>query len=133
MLLVIIVILLSHLLALALLWTSQKTLGPALANRLHGASFQSWSLPSFSNSRRRPCLSTTPRSSGHCLLSSPAYLLFLTEASESLLGLYFLREKDHALQSELEPFSLRLASTGTGSSASVAVQSFNSDYSLHNI
>src|SRR6266850_1259816 len=44
-----------------------KTLGPALANRLHGSFLSLWSLPSFSRSRRRSCLSPTSRSSGHRL------------------------------------------------------------------
>ena len=44
-----------------------KTPGPALANRLHGSFRSLWSLPSFSRSQRRSCLSPTPRSSGHRL------------------------------------------------------------------
>jgi len=124
MLLVIIVILLSPLLASPLALDLSKTLGPALANRLHGSFLNLWvSTHHFLIRGADQCLSTTPRSSGHCLWSSTAYLLFLTEALGVVLGLYFLRERHHALHLSWSHSSLRLASTGNRSSRLRSLQS----------
>ena len=91
MLFVIVVILLGPLLALALLWTSQKRLGLLLLTVSMAASSVFGLYHHF-----LVCgvdhVSQPPGPAGIIFVVT-AYLLFLTEALGALLGLYFLREK----------------------------------------
>ena len=92
MLLVIIVILLSPLLALALLWTSQKRLGLLLLTVSMAAS-SIFGLYHHFLIRGADHVSAQPPGPAGTVFVVTAYLLFLTEALGVVLGLYFLREK----------------------------------------
>jgi hypothetical protein len=92
MLLVIIVILLSPLLALALLWTSQKRLGLLLLTASMAAS-SIFGLYHHFLIRGPDHVSAQPPGPAGTVFVVTAYLLFLTEALGVVLGLYFLREK----------------------------------------
>lgn len=92
MLFVIAVILLAPLLALALLWTSQKRLGLLLLTVSMAASsvfglYYHFLVPGADH------VSTQPSSPAGSAFVVTAYLLFLTEALGTALGLYFLRKK----------------------------------------
>ena len=92
MLFVMIVILLSPLLALALLWTSQKRLGLLLLTVCMAASavfglYHHFLVPGADH------VSARPPSPAGCVFVVTAYLLLLTESLGTALGIYFLREK----------------------------------------
>jgi hypothetical protein len=92
MLFVIVVILLGPLLALALLWTSQKRLGLFLLTISMAASavfglYHHFLVPGADH------VSTQPSSPVGSVFVVTAYLLFLTESLGTILGLYFFREK----------------------------------------
>ena len=89
---VVVVILLAPLLALALLWTSQKRLGLLLLTVSMAASavfglYHHFLVPGADH------VSTQPSSPAGSVFVVTAYLLFLTESLGAVLGLYFLREK----------------------------------------
>ncbi len=92
MLFVIVVILLGPLLALALLWTSQKRLGLLLLTVSMAAS-SVFGLYHHFLVRGADHVSAQPPGPAGIIFVVTAYLLFLTEALGALLGLYFLREK----------------------------------------
>ena len=92
MLFVMIVILLGPLLALALLWTSQKRLGLLLLTVSMAASAV-FGLYHHFLVRGADHVSAQPPGPAGAVFVVTAYLLFLTEALGATLGLYFLREK----------------------------------------
>jgi len=92
MLFVIVVILLGPLLALALLWTSQKRLGLLLLTVSMAAS-SVFGLYHHFLVRASDHVSAQPPGLAGIVFVITAYLLFLTEALGAVLGLYFLGEK----------------------------------------
>ncbi len=92
MLFVIVVILLGPLLALALLWTSQKRLGLLLLTGSMAASAV-FGLYHHFLVRGADHVSAQPPGPAGIVFVVTAYLLFLSEALGTVLGLYFLREK----------------------------------------
>jgi len=92
MLFVIVVILLGPLLALALLWTSQKRAGLLLLTVSMAAS-SVFGLYYHFLVRGADHVSAQPPGPAGIAFVVTAYLLFLTEAIGAVLGLYFLREK----------------------------------------
>jgi hypothetical protein len=92
MLFVIIVILLCPLLALALLWSSQKRLGLLLLTVSMGAS-SVFGLCNHLLVRGSDHVSAQPSGPAGRVFVVSACLLFLIEALGATLGLYFLREK----------------------------------------
>jgi hypothetical protein len=92
MLFVIIVFLLCPLLALALLWTSQKRLGLLLLTVSMAAS-SVFGLYNHFLVRGSDHVSAQPSGPAGTVFMATAYLLFLIEAFGASLGLYFLREK----------------------------------------
>ena len=92
MLFVIAVILLCPLLALALLWTSQKRLGLLLLTVSMAASAL-FGLYNHFLVRGPDHVSEQPPGPWGTAFVVTAYLLFLTEALGTFLGLYFLRER----------------------------------------
>jgi hypothetical protein len=95
MLFVVIVILLCPLLALALLWTSQKRLGLLLVTVSMAAS-AIFGLYHHFLVRGPDHISAHPYNTWGTVFGVTAYLLLLTEALGTFLGLYFLREKANA-------------------------------------
>ncbi len=91
LLFVIIVILLCPLLALALLWSSQKRLGLLLLTFSMAAS-SVFGLYNHFLVRGGDHVSAQPPGLVGAAFAVTAYLLFLTEALGAALGLYFLRE-----------------------------------------
>ena len=89
MLFVIIVILLCPLLALALLWTSQKRLGLLLLTVSLTAS-SVFGLYNHFLARGSDHVSAQPPGASGAVFVATAYLLFLIEALGASLGLYFL-------------------------------------------
>jgi hypothetical protein len=92
MLFVIIVILLCPLLAVGLLWSSQKRLGLLLLTVSMAAS-SVFGLYNHFLVRGSDHVSAQPSGPAGTVFVVTAYLLFLIEALGALLGLYFLREK----------------------------------------
>ena len=92
MLFVIVVILLGPLLALALLWTSQKRLGLLLLTVSMAASAV-FGLYHHFLVRSADHVSAQPPGPAGTAFVVTAYLLFLTESLGTILSLYFLREK----------------------------------------
>jgi len=92
MLFVMIVILLGPLLALALLWTSQKRLG-LLVLTVSMAASSVFGLYHHFLVRGADHVSAQPPGPAGTVFVVTAYLLFLTEALGAVLGFYFLREK----------------------------------------
>ena len=92
MLFVVVVILLGPLLALVLLWTSQKRLGLLLLTVSMAASAV-FGLYHHFLVRGTDHVSAQPPGPAGAAFVVTAYLLFLTEALGTILGLYFLREK----------------------------------------
>ena len=92
MLFVIVVILLGPLLALALLWTSQKRVGLLLLTVSMAASAV-FGLYHHFLVRGADHVSAQPPGSAGSAFVVTAYLLFLTEALGTALGIYFLRKK----------------------------------------
>jgi hypothetical protein len=92
MLFVLIVILLGPLLALVLLWTSQKHLGLLLLTVSMAASAL-FGLYHHFLVRAADHVSAQPPGPAGIVFVVTAYLLFFTEAIGTTLGLYFLREK----------------------------------------
>jgi hypothetical membrane protein len=92
MLFVIFVILLGPLLALALLWTSQKRMGLLLLTVSMAASAV-FGLYHHFLVRSADHVSAQPSGPASTAFVVTAYLLLLTEALGTALGLYFLREK----------------------------------------
>jgi hypothetical protein len=86
------VILLVPLLALALLWTSQKRLGLLLLTVSMAASAV-FGLYHHFLVQSADHVSTQPSSPAGSVFVVTAYLLFLTESLGTILGLYFLRKK----------------------------------------
>jgi len=95
MLFVIIVILLCPLLALALLWTSQKRLGLLLLTVSMAAS-AIFGLYHHFLVRGPDHVSVQPYNTWGTVFGVTGYLLLLTEALGTFLGFYFLREKVNA-------------------------------------
>jgi len=89
---VIVVILLGPLLALVLLWTSQKRLGLLLLTVSMAASAL-FGLYHHFLVRAADHVSAQPPGPAGTAFVVTAYLLFLTESLGTILGLYFLREK----------------------------------------
>ena len=92
MVFVVVVILLGPLLALALLWTSQKRLGLLLLTVSMAASAV-FGLYHHLLVRGADHVSAQPPGPAGTAFVVTAYLLFLTEALGTILGLYFLRKK----------------------------------------
>ncbi len=92
MLFVILVILLCPLLALALLWISQKRLGLLLLTVSMAAS-SVFSLCYHFLVHGSDHISAQPPGPAGAVFAATAYLLLLTEALGTLLGLYLLRAK----------------------------------------
>ncbi|MGB2901483.1 MAG: hypothetical protein WBB89_19670 [Candidatus Acidiferrum sp.] len=92
MLFVIVVILLGPLLALALLWTSQKRLGLLLLTVSMAASAV-FGLYHHFLVRAADHVSAQPPGPAGIVFLVTAYLLLITEGLGTTLGLYFLREK----------------------------------------
>lgn len=89
---VVVVILLAPLLALALLWTSQKRVALLLLTVSMAASAV-FGLYHHFLVRGADHVSAQPPGPAGTAFVVTAYLLFLTEALGVVLGLYFLREK----------------------------------------
>jgi len=89
---VIVVILLGPLLALALLWTSQKRVGLLLLTVSMAASAVFGLYHHFLVRGADHVSAQSPGPAGTAFVVT-AYLLFLTESLGTILGLYFLREK----------------------------------------
>ena len=96
MLFVIIVILLSPLLALALLWTSQKRLGQLLLTVSMAASSVFGLYHHFLVRGADHVSAQLPGPAGIVFLVT-AYLLLITEGLGTTLGLYFLPEKSSSV------------------------------------
>lgn len=92
MLFVIVVILLGPLLALVLVWTSQKRVGLLLLTVSMAASAV-FGLYHHFLVRGADHVSAQPAGLAGTAFVVTAYLLFLTESLGTILGLYFLREK----------------------------------------
>src|SRR5260370_2966217 len=95
MLFVIVVILLCPLLALALLWTPQKRLGLPLLTISMAASLV-FGLYNHFLVRGSDHVSAQPPGPAGTVFVATAYLLFLTEAVGTSLGLYFLAGGRHS-------------------------------------
>ncbi len=96
MLFVIIVILLGPLLALALLWTSQKRVGLLLLTASMAAS-SVFGLYHHFLIRGTDHVSAQPPGPAGIVFVVTAYLLLITEGLGTILGLYFLREKSSSV------------------------------------